>query len=67
MKKLIFTLSILIILNNVVLASLRVPDVSKDTIINNVQIKVYTGSKGGKYILVVSKKTGKEYKKYLKS
>lgn len=41
-------------------------DVSvKDTTINNKSFKLYTGAKGGKYIIVVSK-TGNSYKRYFK-
>ena len=38
---------------------------TKDTIIKTVSYKLYIGSKGGKYIYVVSK-SGNTYKKYLK-
>ena len=38
--------------------------VTKDTLINNQKVSIYTGSKGGRYILVQSKK-GNTYKKYL--
>jgi len=36
----------------------------KDTTIKNVKYSIYQGSKGGKYIIVTSK-TGTQYKKYL--
>lgn len=39
---------------------------TKDTVIKDKTYKLYTGSKGGKYILVISK-TGKEYKRYFKA
>lgn len=39
--------------------------VLRDTTINNAVHKLYEGSKGGKYIIVVSKTTGKEYKRYI--
>lgn len=37
----------------------------KDTVINKVTYKLYIGAKGGKYIIVTSK-TGTQYKKYFK-
>lgn len=37
----------------------------KDTVINKVTYKLYIGPKGGKYIIVTSK-TGTQYKKYFK-
>lgn len=37
----------------------------KDTVINKVTYKLYIGNKGGKYIIVTSK-TGTQYKKYFK-
>lgn len=40
------------------------PASTKDTIINKVSHKLYIGSKGGKYILMVSKTSGKTYKRY---
>jgi hypothetical protein len=39
--------------------------VIKDTTINKVQYKLYQGSRGGKYVIVISK-TGKPYRKYFK-
>ena len=39
--------------------------VIKDTTINTVQYKLYQGSRGGKYVIVISK-TGKPYRKYFK-
>ena len=38
--------------------------VIKDTTIRGTTYKLYQGKKGGKYIIVVAKTTGKEYKKY---
>lgn len=38
---------------------------TKDTTINKVYYKLYTGIRGGKYIIVVSK-TGTTYKRYFK-
>jgi len=40
--------------------------VLKDTVIANKSYKLYLGSRGGKYVIRVSK-TGKEYKQYFKS
>ena len=40
--------------------------VIKDTTINKVVYHIYLGSRGGKYIVVTSR-TGKEYRKYLKT
>lgn len=39
--------------------------VIKDTTINKTTYKIYQGSRGGKYIVVISK-NGKPYKKYFK-
>lgn len=36
----------------------------KDTVINNVKYSLYVGAKGGRYIIVTSKITGKQYKRY---
>ncbi len=38
--------------------------VVKDTIIKGVSHHLFVGAKGGRYIFVVSKKTGIEYKRY---
>ena len=38
----------------------------KDTVYQGVKFPLYIGSKGGKYIIVTSKTTGKEYKRYFK-
>lgn len=43
------------------------PTAVKDTVLNAVTYKLYKGSKGGKYIIRVSKVSGKEYKQYFKS
>lgn len=42
----------------------KAPVSVKDTVIKGVTHKLYIGSRGGRYILVPSKTTGKEYKKY---
>lgn len=45
----------------------KIPDKAiKDTVIRSVSYKLYIGSRGGKYILMTSKKTGKVYKRYFK-
>ncbi len=40
--------------------------VLKDTVIKTVTYKIYVGSRGGKYIIMTSKTTGNQYKRYLK-
>lgn len=40
--------------------------VLKDTVIAHKSYKLYLGSRGGKYMIRVSKGTGKEYKQYFK-
>jgi hypothetical protein len=39
--------------------------VIKDTTINKIEYKLYQGSRGGRYVIVISK-TGKPYRKYFK-
>jgi hypothetical protein len=41
--------------------------VLKDTTIRDTTYKLYIGSRGGKYIIMTSKTTGKTYKKYFKA
>lgn len=60
MKKLFFFIALLLSLTTFANNDKPV----KDTVINNTTYKLYVGAKGGRYILVTSKKTGKEYKKY---
>lgn len=46
---------------------LKVTDKSvKDTVIKEVNHKLYVGNRGGKYIIVTSK-SGTQYKKYFKN
>lgn len=49
------------------LQALKTDTLQKDTIIKNVSYKLYKGVRGGKYIIVVSKASGKEYKRYFKN
>lgn len=62
MKKLLFIVSLF--LSCQVFAGNDKP--VKDTVVNNVTYKLFVGSKGGRYIIMTSKKTGKEYKRYFK-
>jgi hypothetical protein len=59
MKKLIFFVALLLSLNTFAGNDKPV----KDTVINHVTYKLFVGAKGGRYIIVTSK-TGKEYRKY---
>lgn len=49
------------------LGAIASPDkVIKDTTIKGTTYHLYMGSKGGRYIVMTSKTTGKEYKRYFK-
>lgn len=66
----VFTVFYTIVFCNVLSAQTFHPkpvdNVLKDTTIKSVKYPLYVGSRGGKYILRVSKVTGKQYKQYIK-
>jgi len=61
MKKIILALALL-----TSVMSYASDPVVRDTTINKVTYSIYQGSRGGQYIIVISK-TGKTYKKYFKT
>lgn len=66
MKKFILTAILFAFVTGVSAKDRVIKDpVIKDTTINKVQYKLYQGSRGGRYVIVISK-TGKPYRKYFK-
>ena len=61
MKKILFALALL-----TSLMAYASDPVVRDTTINKVTYNIYQGGRGGQYIVITSK-SGKTYKKYLKT
>lgn len=65
--KLIIAFTVLAMTSNVHAQTVQIKDKAvKDTTVSGNTYKLYVGSRGGRYIIMKSKTTGKEYKRYFK-